>query len=55
MNENESKDMIKIKDATSLEVVELDDAALDEAAGGLLPSINVPCNTTNSSMCACPK
>ena len=56
MNKNESKDMVKIENATRFEIVELDDMDLDAAAGGLKEGgINVPCNTTNSSQCACPQ
>lgn len=37
----------------NIEITELDDASLDDAVGGAV-DINVPCNTTNSSQCACP-
>jgi hypothetical protein len=51
MNENESKDMVKIENATRFEIVELDDMDLDAAAGGVLMApieVNVPCGTTNT-------
>jgi hypothetical protein len=34
MNENESKDMVKLEETTRFEIVELDDMDLDIAAGG---------------------
>ena len=54
MNENESKDMVKIENTTRFEIVELDDMDLDAAAGGKEIAVNFSCPTTNSSQCACP-
>ena len=46
MNKNESKDMVKVENATSFEIVELDDMDLDAAAGGLAAALNI-------SQCSC--
>jgi hypothetical protein len=48
--------MSKVDEALSknkIDIEELDDLDLAEVTGGKA-DINVPCNTTNQSMCACP-
>jgi hypothetical protein len=40
MNENESKDMVKLEETTRFEIVELDDMDLDIAAGGRVDNTN---------------
>ncbi|WP_437305412.1 hypothetical protein [Sorangium sp. So ce388] len=50
MLENESKEIVKVNEEIHMEIMELDDASLDEVAGGLKAqqATNVGCVNINS-------